>query len=108
MWQKCPICNGMGISPIPHGINTTPQCPTCFGARIISEISGLPPSHYLDNTDSNEDKSGFNTKDIRFDVNGTSTTLSCHNFQPLGKTSSATKCKICGLEKWRHPQISFT
>lgn len=95
MWQKCPICNGMGISPIPHGMNTTPQCPTCLGARIISEISGLPPVQYQGKVDIS---TGTNTS-----------TTSAHQFVlDEYNSSSKTKCKICGLEKWQHPQISFT
>ena len=42
MWQKCPICNGTGYSPI-GTFTSMPTCPTCNGHRIISEISGLPP-----------------------------------------------------------------
>lgn len=37
----------------------------------------------------------------------TSTTYS-HAFESDKKSSSATKCKICGLEKWQHPNISYT
>lgn len=40
-WQKCPICNGSG--QIELGLATVKVCPTCNGARIISEINGLPP-----------------------------------------------------------------
>jgi len=43
MWQKCPICQGSGISPIAGTYTNVPICPTCNGARIISEINGLPP-----------------------------------------------------------------
>lgn len=38
---------------------------------------------------------------------GTTSTAMLHNFQEAGGTS-ATKCKICGREKWEHPQISYT
>jgi hypothetical protein len=44
MWQKCPICNGTGVSPISGSYSSIPTCPTCNGARIISEINGLPPA----------------------------------------------------------------
>ena len=40
-YQKCPICNGTGISP---SFLSTSACPTCLGTRIISEINGLPPA----------------------------------------------------------------
>ena len=36
------------------------------------------------------------------------TTFSAHNFESDKKSSSKTKCKICGLEKWQHPNISHT
>ena len=39
---------------------------------------------------------------------GTSNTLSVHNFQQTEGTSSITKCRICGLEEWQHPRISYT
>ena len=39
---------------------------------------------------------------------GTSSTLSVHNFQQTEGTSSNTKCRICGLEEWQHPRISYT
>jgi hypothetical protein len=39
---------------------------------------------------------------------GTSSTLSIHNFKQTEGTSSSTKCKICGLEEWQHPRISYT
>ncbi len=44
MWQKCPICNGTGVSPISGSYSSIPTCPTCQGKRIISEINGLPPA----------------------------------------------------------------
>lgn len=45
MWQKCPVCNGTGTIPGGHvssSLFTT--CPTCDGKRIISQLTGLPPS----------------------------------------------------------------
>ena len=41
MFQKCPVCNGTG------NINTIgiyQKCDVCNGRKIISEITGLPPS----------------------------------------------------------------
>ena len=40
-FQKCPICLGKGVCSTT--INTTEICPTCYGKRIINEITGLPP-----------------------------------------------------------------
>lgn len=43
-WQKCPICNGTGDNPFVLELpRSTYPCPTCKGARIISELTGLPP-----------------------------------------------------------------
>ena len=39
---------------------------------------------------------------------GTNVTYLTHSFESDEKSSSKTKCKICGLEKWQHPQITFT
>ena len=36
-----------------------------------------------------------------------STNYSMHKFEQKESTS-ATVCKICGLEKWQHPQFSYT
>jgi DnaJ-class molecular chaperone len=47
IWQKCPICEGSGLVPSLGWttilINPN-KCPTCKGARIISVLTGLPPS----------------------------------------------------------------
>jgi len=37
----------------------------------------------------------------------TNTTFISHNFESDKKGSSKTKCKICGLEKFQHPLISY-
>ena len=48
-YQKCPVCNGTGevINPNPLNFGTI-QCPTCNGQRIISELTGRPPSPDID------------------------------------------------------------
>ena len=44
MWQKCPICDGEGRVTSNGSSSSVHQvCPTCNGARIISEWNGLPP-----------------------------------------------------------------
>ena len=45
-FQKCPICNGTGLSPFPnmYSSSTTSPCPTCNGHRIIDDKTGLPPT----------------------------------------------------------------
>ena len=52
-WQKCPICNGSGVS---HVVMTAPEssvdipqlarvpCNTCRGYGIINLNTGLPPT----------------------------------------------------------------
>jgi len=49
-YQKCPVCNGTGevINQNPLNFGTI-QCPTCNGQRIISELTGRPPSPDIDN-----------------------------------------------------------
>ena len=42
MYQKCPICNGTGKDPSQFAKVTSP-CTVCKGAKIISELTGLPP-----------------------------------------------------------------
>ena len=65
------------------------ECPKC--KRVYSPNT-IMCSHCPENT--------------TFSV-GTSTTYS-HPFESDKKSSSKTKCKICGLEKWQHPMISYT
>jgi hypothetical protein len=54
MYQKFPICNGEGvilnisIKPNDTSVSSSPVtkiCPTCLGTRIISKLTGLPPTH---------------------------------------------------------------
>ncbi len=40
-FQKCPICNGTGVLNSQYSVNSV--CSTCNGAKIISELTGLPP-----------------------------------------------------------------
>lgn len=42
-WQKCPVCNGTGKNY--GGLQWDAICPTCNGQRIISEVTGLPPTY---------------------------------------------------------------
>lgn len=43
MWQTCPICKGSGKSS--EKVYPKPDCPTCEGQRIISELTGKPPAN---------------------------------------------------------------
>ena len=45
MWQKCPICNGTGKTGEKLGYySIKPNCSVCQGTKIISEVSGFPPT----------------------------------------------------------------
>lgn len=47
MWLKCPICNGSGKEFVETtnmtNYSPTKTCTVCHGAKIISELTGLPP-----------------------------------------------------------------
>lgn len=43
-WQKCPICNGSGKIYNTLSSSSYDTCSTCNGKKIISELTGLPPS----------------------------------------------------------------
>jgi len=46
-FQKCPICEGSGTHAYyDEGENRIGICPVCKGARIIDEITGLPPEGF--------------------------------------------------------------
>ena len=46
VWQVCPLCQGTGTTynMKEHIVNTSAVCPTCNGERIISKITGKPPT----------------------------------------------------------------
>ena len=48
MWQKCPICDGEG-RVTSNGLSSSVHqvCPVCKGAKIISELNGLPPNNSI-------------------------------------------------------------
>jgi hypothetical protein len=73
------------------------ECPKC--KRVYSPTTQMC-SHCPQNNQ------GVTSTGTTFSV-GTSTTYS-HSFESDKKSSSKTKCKICGLEKWQHPNISYT
>jgi hypothetical protein len=74
------------------------ECPKC--KRVYSPTTSMC-SHCP------EHSQGYTSTGTTFSV-GTSTTFIGHNFEPDKKGSSKTKCKICGLEKFQHPLISYT
>ena len=58
MWQKCPVCNGTGAIPggqVSSSLFTS--CPTCDGKRIISELTGFPPSFVSEKKKNEQDLS---------------------------------------------------
>lgn len=58
-YQKCPICNGTGLFSNPVSSNAI--CPTCKGARILSELNGLPPG-YVQSFNSNDNSINHGSK----------------------------------------------
>jgi RecJ-like exonuclease len=81
MWQKCPICDGTGKN---YGYSSllsyNPNCPTCNGQRIISELTGKPPAYEVKMgvTTVNSDGSGYK--------------------KPSVSVTSIDKCVMCGKE----------
>ena len=91
MWQKCPICDGEGRVT---GNGTTSSvhqvCPVCKGARIISELNGLPPKP-------------ISTNEVVF-THPNYHPIACNGFEPYydGLTDQPHICKKCGLPKNEH------
>jgi hypothetical protein len=79
-----------------NDFNFTPQgweCPKC--KRVYSPTTSMC-SHCPEYTQG-------------VSMTGTSTsTTHTHQFESDKKSSSFTKCKICGLEKWQHSLVSYT
>jgi hypothetical protein len=44
-WQKCPICDGIGVVEVAKGVQPL-KCDVCNGQKIIGE-DGKPPPHNL-------------------------------------------------------------
>jgi hypothetical protein len=74
------------------------ECPKC--KRVYSPTTSMC-SHCPEHTQ------GYTSSGTTSISVGTSTTYS-HAFKSDKKSSSKTKCQICGLEKWQHPMISYT
>ena len=74
------------------------ECPKC--KRVYSPTTSMC-SHCP------EHSQGYASTGTTLTV-GTNSTFIGHNFEPDKKGSSKTKCKICGLEKFQHPLISYT
>lgn len=49
-FQKCPACDGSGNVYDYFSMGTSAVCPTCQGARIIDEVTGLPPEGQIPKT----------------------------------------------------------
>lgn len=45
MWQKCPICNGLGSELNEQSSAQYIPCSVCGGMKIINENTGKPPKH---------------------------------------------------------------
>jgi len=82
MWQKCPICDGEGRITS-NGLSSSVHqvCSVCKGAKIISQLNGLPPSlKSIDSTDN---------------------PIACNWFEPYDEIYK-DKCKNCLLPKNQH------
>lgn len=44
MYQKCPLCNGIGIDQTSAFTSKDITCPACNGQKIIDEVTGEPPN----------------------------------------------------------------
>ena len=49
-YQKCPVCEGSGEVNNPWIPCSSMVCSTCQGARIIDEVTGLPPEAQIPKT----------------------------------------------------------
>lgn len=87
MWQKCPICNGLGTVPN-YGMSssTSSVCSVCKGQKIISELTGQPPgiSVSTSNTTTNIENIEDEKAIIKFN-NGRGAIL-CSNCRVIIKT----------------------
>lgn len=43
-FQKCPLCDGTGFEPNAYSSTAPIKCSVCNGTKIISDLTGLPPS----------------------------------------------------------------
>jgi phage FluMu protein Com len=69
-YQKCPICDGIGMVPEPYAVTTSfhVKCPTCKGARIISSMTGLPPEMVVKEVEEREKDEQFK-KELQLIIN---------------------------------------
>jgi RecJ-like exonuclease len=60
MWQQCPQCKGSGTTFYLQKV-----CDVCNGAKIISQLTGLPPNKgmYVDSATSTL-QSNFDNRDL--------------------------------------------
>ena len=96
MWQKCPICDGEG-RVTSNGVSSSvhQMCPVCKGAKIISELTGLPPNNAV--TPHISQTSKTSTVMVQRKIS--------HDFVP---SDDPKICSICRCLKYSHPTLSFT
>lgn len=79
------------------------ECPKCKRVYSPTTIMCIACPQYTKST---------TTSDTPIGVGGYGTTTNStsflHRFESDEKLTSQTKCKICGVERWQHPSISFT
>jgi len=66
-YQKCPNCNGTGKEYPQYWNGTTISCSVCNGYKIISELTGLPPSQNT-RTDNMKKKTNITTYKTTKDI----------------------------------------
>jgi hypothetical protein len=84
MWQQCPQCKGSGLEPIIGTYSNIPICTVCNGAKIISQLTGLPPNR------SPIFDSAVSTKQSNFDNRDLSGTLDNTNYLEIVKPIKPT------------------
>jgi len=77
------------------------ECPKCKRVYSPTTMMCIACPQYTTGTTGTQTTPNLN-------LTTSSTTYMMHSFEPTEGKTSKTKCKICGLEKWQHPNITYT